>query len=361
MSTSVAINGKATAGIECRGMAATEEAAYLQFAREAWGANWPQVQPSFLTWLYQENPNTHGMQRDLLVLVDGDRIVGAHHKMRVPWRINGKRFIVPSLHDLAVLPEYRKPTQQQGLVPPGLKIIFAALEKETHVGLFGMTEIADKIYERLHVPSMKLFWLEKIRSRIKAGLQLAGARLGLSTRLRKPTARTTRRSGDYEIACLPTPAGEEIAEALSINPKLQTHADWDIPSFRWRFFHELGPTNLLLIARRNSMPVGRAVISLGLKTGAFVGRIVDLAFQEENCAPFLIAEIDQTLSDLGVPVCLAVTSSQNVADTLIARGWRYRKQSGGSRWYSSRGSERPQDFWICGGAWDFGCDTRIGD
>jgi hypothetical protein len=224
-----------------------------------------------------------------------------------------------------------------------------------------MTEIADKIYERLHVPSMKLFWLEKIRSRIKAGLQLAGARLGLSTRLRKPTARTTRRSGDYEIACLPSPAGEEIAEALSISLKLQTHADWDIPSFRWRFFHELGPTNLLLIARRNSMPVGRAVISLGLKTGAFVGRIVDLAFQEENCAPFLIAEIDQTLSDLGVPVCLAVTSSQNVADTLIARGWRYRKQSGGSRWYSSRGSERPQDFWICGGAWDFGCDTRIGD
>jgi Acetyltransferase (GNAT) domain len=361
MSARVAKNGKPAARIECRGMTADEKPAYLQFARKAWGTDWPQAEPSFLAWLYKENPNTQGMERDLLVLVDDGRIVGSHHRMRVPWRVNGNRFIVPSLHDLAVLPEYRKPAGDQGLVPPGLKIMFAALEKEAHVGLFGMTDVADKIYERLHVPDTKLFWLEKIRSRIKAGLQLTTSRLGMNPRISPPVGRGTSRSQDYEIARIPNPADEEIAEALSVKPSPQTHPDWDLESYRWRFFHKLGPRNLLLIARRNSTPVGRAVISLGLKSGIFVGRVVDLAFQEENCLQVLVNEIGQTFSHLNAPVCLAVTSSQQVADRFRASGWKYRKQSGGSRWFSGRGTERPQDFWICGGAWDFGCDTRIGD
>lgn len=359
MDVSVAAGAKTTAAIECRGMTPDEEPAYLQFAREFWGPDSPQADPLFLRWLYRENPNTQGMQRDLLILAEGSRIVGSHHRMRVPWRVNGNRLMVPSLHDLAVLPEYREAGGKQGLVPPGLKIMLAALEKETYIGLFGMTPVADQIYERMHVPEIKLFWLEKIRSRIKAGIQMAASLLDVPIRKAGSVGRSTKSFEDYEIGRIAIPIGEEFEEAVSVKPREQTFPDWDFGAFRWRFFHDFGPRNILLIARKNHVPVGRAVISLGLKKGIFVARVVDLVFQEEQCLPALTTEINQLFSELGAPVCLAVTSSQKVADEFIASGWRYRKESHGSRWFSSRGSERPQEFWISGGAWDFGCDKKI--
>src|ERR1700704_5700617 len=75
--------------VVCRCIEPNEEAAYLEFARMAWGKNSVQADRSFLAWLYKENPNTRGTKRDLLVLVDGNKIVGAFHRMRVAWRING--------------------------------------------------------------------------------------------------------------------------------------------------------------------------------------------------------------------------------------------------------------------------------
>lgn len=351
-----------TPSVDCRGLTAAEQPAYLEFARKAWGRSkdWPQAQPSFLSWLYQENPHTLGMERDLLVLVHGDRIVGAHHRMRVPWRLNGKKVIVPSLHDLAVLPEFRESSGEQKLMPPGLRIMLAALEKEAHVALFGMASVADTIYERLRVPSIKLYWMEKVRSRIRAGIEYAGSRLGLSLHAPRTLSRGAVKTADLEIARIPNPSDEEISEALSIPARASSFADWDTASFRWRFFHAIGPVNVLLLARRHGLPVGRAVISLGGKNGVYVGRVVDLLFEDPDCLQAFIAETGRVLSDAGAPAGLAVTSSGEVAKQFLAAGWSYRKNPGGSRWFSGRGIERPQDFWICGGAWDYGCDTRIG-
>jgi hypothetical protein len=347
--------------IECRGLSAGEMPAYLQFARKAFGPDWPQADPSFLAWLYQENPNTLGMERDLLVLTAGDEIVGSHHRMRLPWRLNGKALIVPSVHDLSVLPGYRKVASQQRLTPPGLRIMLAALEKETHVGLFGLVEVVDRIYERLRLPAVKLFWLEKICSRIQAGVQLAASRVGLKPYKATPIERQTTRAEDCEIIRIPSPHHDEIGEALSLKPQAQSYPDWDLASYRWRFFHELGPRNVLFLVRRKSETGARAVVSLGLKKGVLLGRIVDLVFKDSDCLRHALAAIDSTFNELRVPVCLAVASSPDVAGALRAIGWRNRKQNVGARWYSSRGAEPPQDFWLTGGAWDFGCDAKIGD
>lgn len=350
-----------TSPVDCRGLTAAEQTAYLQFAQKAWGTSkdWPQARPSFLSWLYRENPNTLGMERDLLVLVHDDRIVGAHHRMRIPWRLNGKSAIVPSLHDLAVLPEYRAAAGEQKLMPPGLRIMLAALEKEAHVALFGMAPVADTIYERLRVPSIKIYWMARVRSRIRAGVEYAASRVGLSLHAPRPLGRATFKFADLEIARIPDPTDDESLEALSIPAGASSFADWDLASFRWRFFHPIGPANVLLLARRNSLPVGRALISLGLKNGVYVGRVVDLLFQDAECLQALIAETDRVLADAGAPAGLAVTSSEEVARRFLAAGWAYRKQAVGARWFSGRGVERPRDFWICGGAWDYGCDARI--
>jgi hypothetical protein len=60
-----------------------------------------------------------------------------------------------------------------------------------------------------------------------------------------------------------------------------------------------------------------------------------------------------------LPVCLAVTSSTEVAERLQRAGWNFRKKAIGARWFTQRGEIRPEGFWICGGAWDYGCDARI--
>ena len=345
--------------IECRGLATDEKALYLEFARRAWGTRSPQAEASFLDWLYKENPYTLGINRDLLVLVGGDQILGAHHRMRVPWSINGERSIVPSLHDLCVLPGHRAGGGGR-LVPPGLQLMLTALEKENHVALFGLTPMADKIYERMGIPVIRLFWMQKIRSLVRAGVQMAASRLGWSTGNFQLATRRTFKLADYEVLRTGLPTSEELAEALTVKPSTKTYPDWDMDSFRWRFFHELGPRNILFLARSNGKLFGRAVVSLGLKNGVIVARIVNLVFEQSECLDALSEGIEHTFSEMRVAVCLVVTDSQVVTQRFREVGWDYRKETIGARWFTRKGEVRPQDFSICGGAWDFGCDSRIG-
>src|SRR5207248_11795518 len=112
-------SSRGTSKLFCRGLAPGEEDAYISFAKKIWGAGSFQAHPPSLKWLYKANPNSRGMQSDLLVLWDENKIVGAHHRLRLPWRIGGQRITMPALHDLAVLPNYRK--------GEGLQLILAAL------------------------------------------------------------------------------------------------------------------------------------------------------------------------------------------------------------------------------------------
>lgn len=352
-------NSSANPRIVCRYITRNEESAYLEFARVAWGNNSPQADPLFLAWFYKENPNTLGIERDLLVLVDGNKIVGAHHRMRVPWRINSKRLVVPSVHDLFVFSSHRTVGKGQRLVPTGVEVMLAALERETYVALFGLTDLVDKVYERMRVPSVEMFWLEKIRSRAKAGAQMVASRLGWPIRVGREISRRITKALDFEVLRIVDPAPDELVEALTVTPAVQAYPDWDLPSYRWRFFHELGPRNILLLARRNRRPSGRAVISVGLRHGVIVARVVELVFQDTECLDALTEGIEETFVDMRVPVCLAVTSSKEVVNRFRRVGWEFRKEVCGARWFTQRGEIRPEGFWICGGAWDYGCDAQI--
>jgi len=345
--------------VECRGLAPNEWAKYLEFARRAWGIHSPQADQSFLTWLYKENPNTLGIDRDLLVLVEGSHIVGAHSRMRVPWLINRQRFVVPSLHDLFVLSSYRSQGKETRLVPPGLQLMLAALENEDHVALFGLADVADKIYERMRIPCVKLFWLRKIRSWMKTGLQIAVARLGWTIGNGWQVIRKTNALQGYEISRMAVPTSDELVEALTVKPSVRTYPDWDLASYRWRFFHDLGPKSIMFLARRSGEVSGRGVISIGLKNGVFVARIVDLVFQDSECLTPLLEEIERTFCELRVSVGLTVTASSEVADHFRRAGWDYRKGAISTRWFTRKGVPRPEDFSVNGGAWDFGCDARI--
>jgi len=213
----------------------------------------------------------------------------------------------------------------------------------------------------MRIPAVRVFWLEKIQNRAKVGAQMVAARLGWSMRSGRPIHRRITKAFGFEVARIADPAPDEIIEALTITPQAQTYPDWDLTSYHWRFFHELGPQNILLLARRNGRLAGRAIVSLGVRNGVIVARVVELVFDGADCLDALLEEIEQTLSYMRVPVCLTVTSSQEVAERFRRAGWEYRRGAIGARWFTQKGEVPPRDFSISGGAWDYGCDARIED
>jgi hypothetical protein len=332
----------------------SELPAYLDFARRAWGAGSPQASPRRLEWLYSANPVTQGMERDLLVVRQGDRIIGAHHRMRIPWNIRGERLIVPSLHDLAVLPEYR--------TGGGLQLILSALAREPHVALFGLSEAADQIYQRMRVPPVQLWWLQKLRNPLRIAVQMAASRLDFPPP-RLPAANKAvfgldhfARS-DLEIISSSTPSDSEIESALSLRPEAEAFPDWDASTFRWRYFHPLGPRNLLFLARKNNATLARAVVSLGVRNGVLTARIVELLSREDSAIAPLLSAVERSLDRLRVPLAFAVTGSEQVLKNLQSLGYKLRASQPGARWFAQKKTAAPASFWVSGGAWDFGCDS----
>jgi hypothetical protein len=278
------------------------------------------------------------MERDLLVLRQGDRIIGAHHRMRIPWNIRGERLIVGSLHDLAVLPEYR--------TGGGLQLILAALAREPHVALFGLSEAADQIYQRMRVPSVPLWWLQKLRNPVRTAAQMTASRLDFPPP-RLPAVNRPAFGLDHfartklEILSSTTPSDSEIESALSLRPDAEAFPDWDTATFRWRYFHPLGPRNLLFLARKENSTLARAVLSLGIRNGVLTARIVELLSREDSA----------------IALAFAVTGSEHVVKYLQSLGYKLRAQQPGARWFAQKKSAAPSSFWVSGGAWDFGCDS----
>jgi hypothetical protein len=342
----------ASAQIICRGLQSGEEPAYLEFARQAWGSGSVQAQQEHLDWLYRHNPNTRRQEKDLLVMFDGDRIVGAHHRMRIPWSIQGQAAIVPSLHDLYVLPSHRS--------GQGSQLILAALGGEANAALFGLSGVSDQIYARLRLPLVPLIWLNKWRYLVRAGFQHAGSRLG--RRARQPQGKILqgeRRIGGFDVLWTHKPTPRQLEAALCLVPGKPVFPNWTASAYAWRFFHDSGPDNILLLADKAGTILGRAVISFGTRHGIGTGRIVEVVSSDSQCVAALVQAIEHVFSGMRVPFSSAVTNSTELAQALSVCGWKKRKSAPGARWFSRKRNLQPEDISVCGGVWDFGCDLRM--
>jgi hypothetical protein len=80
--------------------------AYLDFASRAFGPRSYQADERYLRWMYNESP--HGSLSDCVIAVDGERIVGCLHKLRLTWRIDTQEALVATAHNLFVEPDYRR-------------------------------------------------------------------------------------------------------------------------------------------------------------------------------------------------------------------------------------------------------------
>jgi hypothetical protein len=342
-----------TGAVQCRGLKSSDTEEYLRFARQAWGSNSRQAQRSHLQWLYDENPNSRGMEKDLIVLTAEGQIVGAHHRLRLRWNLTGESIVVPSLHDLFVLESHR--------TGGGLQLVLAALAGESNVALFGLAPSSDQIYERMRIPAIQVYSLRKTLNRSLAGAQIVTSRLHLRRRSEVFVPDAEVCQDGYTVQRTAEPNADLLRGVLAVRPPADAYVDWDALTYRWRFFHKAGPQNVLLAAMVNGIAIGRAVVSIGIgsRRGIAIARIVDFAHTEPRAVPVILGCIDQTLKSIGVPVCYAVTNSTEIKDQMLGNGWS-KLETGSARWLTRGRRGQPQRFWVSGGESDFGWDQRAG-
>jgi len=85
------------------------------------------------------NPNAQSEGPEAVLAVLGDRIVGARHRLRLPWLLRGERVIGATIHDLFLLREGR-------VKATALNMVSAVVSNQPFVLLAGASKEAHQIY-----------------------------------------------------------------------------------------------------------------------------------------------------------------------------------------------------------------------
>lgn len=327
--------------------------ALLRFTRLYYGPASSQAKPCRIEWLFQHNPHSLGVGAGLLVAVRENEIVGSHWKMRLPWNIGGERIIVPSPHDLALLEPYRQAAGSA--VPPGLQLALGVLDRERQAALLGLSPASETIYGRFQCQRVPMVRMQKLLSPVRAAFGVAANKLGLQrTAVLHGSADDRLRTG-RTMRLLAIPDANDLNSALELPYRGGCQPAWDLDTYRWRFFHPMGPKHCLLLLIDHGETVGRIVFSFGLRRGAVMARIVDGAVRELRFYPELLDATETAMRRLNVAVTTVATTCLAAVDHLACRGWKV--QLG----VESRFFIRPlrlldfSDLW--GGAYDYGFDA----
>jgi hypothetical protein len=324
---------------QVRPLAEGEEEKLLAFARGYYGERAHQANARRFEWLYKRNPLTAGARKDVVVATASDgRVVGCHWKTRLAWRWEDDRVVIPSLHDLHILPEYR-----HGY---GLALVLAALAGEKKAALLGLSTMSEGIYKRMRCPEAPMARLRKVISYGRTMLGIAGWRRGV----------VPREAHREETSVWIEPPEDAIRPALQLNYAGPCHLDWTPETYRWRFFHELGPKNALVLMGKPGQPVARAVFSLGRRKGAVMARLVDAAVADPKLYAPLFRSLEWAMQKFRVAVATAVTTSEHGRDCLLAMGWRPYSEGVSSRFFL-RGASTVQLGEVWGGSYDYGFDA----
>jgi hypothetical protein len=314
----------------------------LRFAAEYYGADSHQARRTRFDWLYRENPLSLGPRKDVVVAATEEgRVVGCHWKTRLAWRFNGQRVVIPSCHDLAILPDYR-----QG---QGLALVLAGLAGEERAALLGLSPQSEGIYARLRCPEVPMVRLQKVLSYGRTALGM----MGLAGCRRKETL--VWKKASVPVMATAMPDDELLGAALLVPPDGDVHLEWTMETFRWRFFHADGPAHVLVLVGEPGAPIGRAVFSYGQRRGAVMARLVDLATAETE-VPRVLEATAQVMRRLGVAVATAATTSQPALAWMRGQGWK--AQQGVSARFFLRRREPLAIAGIWGGSYDYGYDAN---
>lgn len=329
--------------IRVRPLAEPDIEPLLRFAAGYYGPDSHQARRTRFEWLYRDNPLSLGPSKDVLVAVTGDGdVVGCHWKTRLAWRFNGQSVVIPSCHDLAILPEYR-----QG---QGLQLVLGGLAGEERAALLGLSPQSEGIYARMRCPEVPMVRLQKVLSYARTALGMAG----LSGC--RPKQVLSWRNHAIPVAATALPDDALLAAALTVPSAGDGSLEWTLETFRWRFFHPRGPAHVLVLVGDAAAPTGRAVFSYGQRRGAVMARLVDVAAADAAATGPVLAATEKAMRRLGVAVATAATTSQPALDWLSTHGWK--PQQGVSARFFLRRHEPLTIAGIWGGSYDYGYDAN---
>lgn len=289
---------------------------YLCFAREAFGEASYQSRPGFLRWLYDESPVDGARISDGKVVVAAGEVVGCYHKMRLPWRFDGREDIVPSPSNLFLLERNRA----RGV---GFGLISETFANHKHLLLIGSGPAVQPIYDRLGARLIKTHWLRTVVNPLSAPAFLAlhrvSARLAdLSFASARAIAGRLPSAGklSFDVSVAGREAAE-VAEMLVRGARARMHLAWSAELVRWRFFSPFGPRHVLVRIEDRAI----AIVSLGSARSLFVSRTVEW-YAENDAAAFALSLATRALlTVLGVNVWLAMTSDDRTASQWRAAGF----------------------------------------
>ncbi len=287
-------------------------APYIEFAKEAFGADSYQSRRGFLRWHYEKAPLQDSSLSDAKVAVVDGNVVGCFHKLRLPWMVHGARTIVASPHNLFVLPRYRTGT--------GFGLISECFRGENHLLLLGAGPSVQPIYARLGARPLEALWYRTVVNPVPAvaainwGCQrLADHALALACRW---AGRQSIRSLRFDTA-VDDALAAEVAQQLIGRRDAGAYVSWSADAERWRFFS--GPRHILVRVGTNAL----ALVSIGIHRSLCVARTVEWVSQDKASALALSLGARALLSVLGVNLWLAMTSDRTTAAQWRKTGfWR---------------------------------------
>jgi hypothetical protein len=266
---------------------------YQDFARRNWGKRCYQQTEKYLRWLYQENPCAD-QKKSFLIAVEprNNKVVGALHKMRLPWLIDGQKILASSIHNLLVDKNYRRGS--------GLMLITASLKGETGVLCPGVLPPLSEAYKMLRCQEINALWFRKIISPLNAVVQKV---FGVSLPPRKKNIRAQ---------LLTKLSAAQIAEmTAALNRSSSGHVLWDSEIFNWRFLR--GPQHFFLRADAANF----LVLSVGRRKGLTIARIIDGHIEDKNSA--LWQDALAAARSLGAAALLGYTADKDLREYFLTK------------------------------------------
>ncbi len=296
---------------------------YKGLAEREWGPGCHQADPRMLRWALR-NPIRPAEGRSAIWLgVAGEEVVGCIHTMRLPWQVGDALTEFPSLHDWLVAPDHRT-----GL---GTMLLTHALLGERHAFIPAAAGELEQVYTALRCERADSMWVRKVlrplggAARFGLGRALGErAKLVPRPRLRRPKP---GRVGEFELS-IGADASLQAALLERLDRAVPQGAGawprWTAASFAWRFFADEGPWHLVLHDRRGSQIDNFCLLSVGVRHGLGIGRLMLAAFDDFADFARLAAAAERTLARLGAHVLLGFTLDPRQRVAFARVGWRTR-------------------------------------
>ncbi len=274
---------------------------YQDFAYKNWGKNCYQASENYLNWLYKENPSPNKTKEDFMVAIKDDKIIGAIHRMHIPWIIDGVESETPAIHNLLVEEKYR-----QG---HGIFLITASLRGADHILIPGVSPPLSKAYEKFGSQEMSVGWYRKILRPFSGALSLLKNRIGLPEKQFQLDNFIHKESRIISTSNPSDKLISKLSTSLQANKNSAAKPNWNEQFLKWRFFHPLGPKSIL-IYKESKSTFDFLIFSIGIRKVLKTARLIESVAVDQRSFNELLNQSESLLKRNGLELLLIYTASE---------------------------------------------------